>query len=154
MSAIASPGTRAWSACSGRFIPKPLHVARRGLLPKAAAWRCRWPTPKASHSTGVHLFGRRSILPSGERLMTVRLALIFAATTLVSVSALAQAGASQTPSPEAKAQVESCEAHKFETTVKLMTAEGKVRSSKVRLCGVEGQTDAQWAATLKDAVRK
>lgn len=85
--------------------------------------------------------------------MTLRLALIIAATALAPGSALAQSGAGQAPSAE-KARAESCEAHKFETTVKRMTADGKVRSSKVRLCGVEGQTDAGWAATLKDAVKK
>lgn len=94
--------------------------------------------------------------------MTLRLALIFAATAVTSAGVFAQeqaapkedATAVPAAAPEAKARVESCEAHKFETTVEMMTAEGKVRRSKVRLCGVEGQTDADWAGTLKDAVKK
>ena len=93
--------------------------------------------------------------------MTMRLALIFAATALESSSAFAQepaaaakdATASQSPSPEIKAGVESCSAHKFETTVDVIT-DGKKRSSKVKLCGKEGQSDADWATTLKDAAKK
>ena len=94
--------------------------------------------------------------------MTLRLALIFAATAVMPAGVLAQeqvppnedATAVRPLPAEAKAPVESCDAHKFETTVKIMAAEGKVRSSKVRLCGREGQTDADWVGTLKDAVKK
>ena len=93
--------------------------------------------------------------------MTMRLALFFAATALASANVLAQeaaavqedAAASQSPPPEVKAGVESCTAHKFETTVHVI-ADGKKRSSKVKLCGKEGQSDADWATTLKDAAKK
>ena len=44
-------------------------------------------------------------------------------------------------------------AHKFETTV-VRVVDGKKRGSKVKLCGKEGQTDADWASTLKDAAKK
>ena len=44
-------------------------------------------------------------------------------------------------------------ARKFETTVEAVV-DGKKRGSKVRLCGKEGQTDADWASTLKDAAKK
>jgi hypothetical protein len=82
----------------------------------------------------------------------MRPALIFAATALASASGLAQKPAAAPP-PETKALVESCSAHKFETTVEV-NADGKVHSSKVKLCGKEGQTDADWATTLKDAAKK
>ena len=88
--------------------------------------------------------------------MTLRLALIFAATALASVSAYAQeqaAPASQAPSAETKALMESCTARKFETIVERIV-DGEMRGSKVTLCGKEGQTDADWANTLRDAVRK
>ena len=39
----------------------------------------------------------------------------------------------------------NCDAHKFETVV---------GESKVKLCGVEGQNDAQWLDTLRDAIKK
>jgi len=82
----------------------------------------------------------------------MRLALIFVATALVSASGLAQKPAAAPP-PETKALVESCSAHKFETTVEV-NVDGKVHSSKVKLCGKEGQSDADWATTLKDAAKK
>lgn len=49
--------------------------------------------------------------------------------------------------------IASCEAHKFETIVHLTVA-GKPRSSRVKLCGKVGQTDAEWLRTLKDAIDK
>jgi hypothetical protein len=80
--------------------------------------------------------------------MTMRLALILAAAALAPTSALAQKEADKVD-----ARAESCDAHKFETTVK-NEVDGKVRASKVKLCGKEGQTDAEWATTLKDAAKK
>ncbi len=57
--------------------------------------------------------------------------------------------------PDAKAQqlMQNCDAHKFETTVKEVV-DGQPQQSKVKLCGKEGQTDADWIVTLKDAVDK
>lgn len=93
--------------------------------------------------------------------MTVRLAFMLAATVLACGAAMAQgtnapAKATATPSPPPpalKAVVESCSARKFETTVEA-TVNGTKRSRRVKLCGKEGQSDASWIATLKDAVAK
>lgn len=65
------------------------------------------------------------------------------------------AAAQPAPSPptEAQALIANCNAHKFETTVKA-TVDGKPRKSQVKLCGKEGQSDADWIKTLKDAVGK
>ena len=64
------------------------------------------------------------------------------------------AAAPQAAEPEgAKQLMESCDAHKFETVVKAMV-DGEPRQSKVRLCGKEGQSDADWIVTLKDAIDK
>ena len=49
--------------------------------------------------------------------------------------------------------IQSCDAHKFETVVVSMV-DGQPHQSKVRLCGVEGQSDAAWIDTLRDAIRK
>jgi hypothetical protein len=49
--------------------------------------------------------------------------------------------------------VQSCEAHKFETVVREVV-DGEPHQSKVKLCGNEGQTDAEWIGTLKDAIEK
>ena len=48
----------------------------------------------------------------------------------------------------------SCLDRKFETTVQVTGPGGQPRASKVKLCGKPGQTDADWLATLKDAVDK
>jgi hypothetical protein len=58
------------------------------------------------------------------------------------------------PSADAAKLLESCSAHKFETVVQFTGTNGKRRQSKVKLCGTEGQTNAQWAVTLRDAARK
>ena len=55
--------------------------------------------------------------------------------------------------PEALKLVTDCNARKFETTVD-REVNGEKQSSKVKLCGKQGQTDAEWAATLKDAAAK
>ena len=56
--------------------------------------------------------------------------------------------------PPAAATSQNCEAHSFETTVQLTGQDGQPRQSKVRMCGTEGQSDADWIKTLKDAVKK
>ena len=69
-------------------------------------------------------------------------------------SAAPEKPASTPETPPAEASlVQSCDAHKFETTIKQMV-DGKPKQSKVRMCGSEGQTDADWIRTLKDAVKK
>jgi hypothetical protein len=58
------------------------------------------------------------------------------------------------PNPAAEGKlIQSCDAHKFETVVETM-ADGQPHKSKVKLCGVEGQSDADWIGTVKDAIRK
>ena len=49
--------------------------------------------------------------------------------------------------------MQSCDAHKFETVVHAVV-DGQQRESKVKLCGVEGQSDAAWIKTLRDAIAK
>ena len=63
------------------------------------------------------------------------------------------AGPSSEPPAEVRKLMEDCSAHRFETTVK-GTRKGKPHESKVKLCGVAGQTEAQWIGTLKDAIAK
>jgi hypothetical protein len=57
------------------------------------------------------------------------------------------------PTAEAKL-IQNCDAHKFETVVDTADENNQPHKSKVRLCGVEGQSDADWIRTLRDAVRK
>ena len=92
--------------------------------------------------------------------MNLRRALILAVAISLPASLLAQDPAATAeateaapPPPELVAAVESCDARKFETTVDAMV-NGTKRSRKVKLCGKVGQSDAEWVATLKDAVAK
>ena len=50
--------------------------------------------------------------------------------------------------------MQSCDAHKFETVVVAAGDDGQRHQSKVKLCGNEGQTDAEWIHTLEDAIAK
>jgi len=78
--------------------------------------------------------------------------------TLMFVAPLAAAPRKGAPKPAPKPPVEakliqSCDAHKFEAVVDTVV-DGQPSKSKVRLCGVEGQSDADWIGTLRDAIRK
>lgn len=53
---------------------------------------------------------------------------------------------------DADALIAGCAGRRFEAPVQV-TVGGKVRRSKVKLCGKPGQSDADWARTLEDAVR-
>lgn len=74
------------------------------------------------------------------------------------VLASAPPAANDTPPPATADQsaaqlIKNCDAHKFETVVH-ETVDGQPQQSKVKLCGKEGQSDADWIGTLKDAVTK
>jgi hypothetical protein len=49
--------------------------------------------------------------------------------------------------------LENCDAHKFETMIDV-PSDGGIKHSRVKLCGTEGQSDADWLRTLRDAVAK
>lgn len=55
--------------------------------------------------------------------------------------------------PQLKSLIQDCDAHKFETMVDSVV-DGQQHRSKVKMCGVEGQTTADWIGTLKDAIAK
>jgi hypothetical protein len=54
---------------------------------------------------------------------------------------------------EALKLITDCNARKFETVVE-REENGERKSSKVKLCGKQGQTDAEWVTTLRDAESK
>lgn len=62
--------------------------------------------------------------------------------------------AASAPSPQARTLLENCDAHKFETVIEIPTADGLTKHSRMKLCGTEGQSDADWLKTLKDAIAK
>ena len=49
--------------------------------------------------------------------------------------------------------LEDCSAHKFETVVERLV-DGEPRKSRVKLCGKKGQSEADWIATLEEAIAK
>ena len=59
-----------------------------------------------------------------------------------------------TPQRAAKALVQNCDAHSFETMIQLTGPDGQPKQSKVKMCGTEGQSDADWIRTLEDASKK
>ena len=92
-------------------------------------------------------------------MFTARMSLILAAFGLAATTAFGQeaapaADASPARSSELETLAESCSAHKFETVVKNVTADGRTRGSRVKICGEPGQTQADWLVTLKDSMRK
>ena len=49
--------------------------------------------------------------------------------------------------------IQNCNAHKFETLVTAVV-DGQPEQKRIKLCGVDGQTDADWIGTLNDAIKK
>jgi hypothetical protein len=81
---------------------------------------------------------------------------VFALTLTLVAPLVAAPKAAPKPAPEPKL-MQSCDAHKFETVVDTVvgtTGDGQPHKSRVKLCGVEGQSDADWIGTLRDAIRK
>jgi hypothetical protein len=73
----------------------------------------------------------------------------------LALPALVAAAPVKKPTPAANAPgVQNCAAHSFEMTIQLLGPDSKPRSSKVKMCGTEGQSDADWIHTLQDAVKK
>jgi hypothetical protein len=59
----------------------------------------------------------------------------------------------QAPPAAIEKLLQNCDAHKFETIIEV-PADGGMKHSRMKLCGTEGQSDADWIDTLKDAVAK
>ncbi len=88
--------------------------------------------------------------------MNVLVALGGGIAALIGAAAAAQPNAQPagTGQAGAEAAAQSCTARKFETIIRFTGANGKERQSKVKLCGTPGQTDAEWAKTLRDGADK
>ena len=79
----------------------------------------------------------------------------FVAATALLVSAVGAVAAPAGEAAETAAPpVQNCDAHRFETTIQVTSPDGQTRQSKVKMCGTEGQSDAEWIHTLQDAVKK
>jgi len=76
-----------------------------------------------------------------------------AAAAVASPHAKKSAPAASAPDAKTQQLLQNCDAHKFETVVQAVI-DGHPQQSKVKLCGKDGQTDADWIGTLKDAITK
>ena len=86
--------------------------------------------------------------------MNPRFALLAVLGGAISATTGAQDKTASAAPADPAAVLQSCSGHKFETTVVATTLDGKPRSQKVKICGVAGQTDADWKRTLEDAIEK
>ena len=87
----------------------------------------------------------------GNLVLMAGLALLAGTATAAAQDASPAAG---DPPAAIKSLIQNCDAHKFETTVQMIGPDGRPKASKVKMCGTEGQSDADWMRTLKDAVDK
>lgn len=88
-------------------------------------------------------------------MLLIALALLGAQQSALSAAEKAAGKEPQTPAgAQVRALVENCDAHKFETVIEVVGPDGGLKHSRVKLCGTEGQSDADWITTLKDAVAK
>src|SRR3954453_9660281 len=79
--------------------------------------------------------------------------LVALALTAAPVTAAKKNAHPDAPAAQMQKLLENCDAHKFETVIEL-TVEGQTKHSRGKRCGKEGQSDADWMRTLKDAVMK
>lgn len=82
--------------------------------------------------------------------------LLIALALMAAQSALATApkAAGKPSAQQTRSLLENCDAHKFETIIEVPAGGGDIKHSRMRLCGTEGQNDADWVRTLEDAVVK
>jgi hypothetical protein len=88
-----------------------------------------------------------------NRIAMISLALLLSAPAAAKDKVQTAPEGADAPTPKMESLLQNCDAHKFETTVESIVA-GKPHRSKVKMCGTEGQSDAAWIGTLKDAIAK
>lgn len=87
-------------------------------------------------------------------MLLIALALMTAQQSALAAEKAAGKSVESGPSQQTRSLLENCDAHKFETMLEIPAADGAIKHSRMRLCGTEGQSDADWVRTLKDAVVK
>ena len=91
-------------------------------------------------------------MTAGRRIFAI-LAVVLGSAAAAAAPAKKSAPPADAPNAAVKQLLENCDAHKFETTVDAVV-DGEPHRSKVKLCGKDGQSDADWIGTLKDAIAK
>ena len=90
----------------------------------------------------------------GKFLIIGAIALLTTAAAAVGAVPAKKAPAAGEPSVAVKVLAQNCDAHKFETAIRLTGPDGQPQEKKVRMCGTQGQSAGDWIGTLKDAVKK
>src|SRR5689334_11650405 len=143
-----SAGTAAWKPCSGGCIPKRSSAAADGRSPRPRA--PSWPPERFNAGSPVQR--KKGRMTAGHRIFTI-IAVALSSAAAVAAPAKKAPPPASGPNAAVKQLLDNCEAHKFETTVDA-TIDGEPHRSKVKLCGKDGQSDADWIGTLKDAIAK
>src|SRR5690242_12540583 len=143
-----SAGTAAWKPCSAGCTLKPSQGGPDSwsLQQRAPSW------PPERFNAGSPVERKKSRMKAGHRTLAM---IVLALGSAAAVAAPAKKAAKPADAPNAavKQLLDNCDAHKFETTVDA-TIDGEPHRSKVKLCGKDGQSDADWIGTLKDAIAK
>ncbi|MGH6783222.1 MAG: hypothetical protein ACREBP_01205, partial [Sphingomicrobium sp.] len=83
--------------------------------------------------------------------------LLFPILVLVATQLAAAQEAPAGPAPagrdELRELLQDCSAHSFETVVSAVV-DGKLKRSRMKLCGTKGQSDSDWIRTLRDSAAK
>jgi len=88
-----------------------------------------------------------------NRFVMLSIALAIAGPAIAQDQPKAASKSSEAPPEKLQTLLQNCDAHKFETIVET-TVDGQPHRSKFKMCGNEGQTDAEWLVTLQDAITK
>ena len=76
-----------------------------------------------------------------------------AALAAAQASPISPAPAPPEPGAEARQLLEDCTNHRFDTVISAVV-DGQLKRSRMKLCGVTGQSDSEWIETLKDSAAK
>ena len=87
------------------------------------------------------------------RFALISIALLFGSPVAAQEQPAPPEASAEQPPAKLQSLLQNCDAHKFETTVESVV-DGKPHRSNLKLCGTDGQSDADWIGTLKDAVEK
>src|SRR5689334_15214433 len=134
----SSAGTAACRRCSARFIPPPSRAGRRRSQREARQHQAS-SAPDVSTGSPSRPHSLETSRGEAFHLMFLPFALLMAAQTAEAPSAPGAA---------------DCSSHMVEIPVMMTSKGGLPKQSKVKICGTLGQTDAEWARTLRDALAK
>src|SRR5690348_20165 len=144
----SSAGTAAWKLSSGGFTRKPSPRAPASASPLPPL-RC---SPPERFNARSPVQRKKASMTAGHRIFAI-LAVVLGSAAAAAAPAKKSAPPADAPNAAVKQLLDNCDAHKFETTVDAVV-DGEPHRSKVKLCGKDGQSDADWIGTLKDAIAK